>query len=467
MGSDTCPLSKYSLNENSSSKDFNPSWGRTDRPGRISTLVITTMFFTAPLICLGFVWTNHHYGGSFKDFYAKKGWQDLYISSEDFWFVGRVLGMWLGWQYVLALLPDLCQLFLPSYVGGKQKGQRTPAGHILTYNVNGLQAWILTHVIFVVGVGSGWLDAAWIIHHWLGVFYWANIFGYTLTFLAYLKAHWFPTHAQDNKVTHSRLFDLVMGVEFNPRLLGIDFKLFFNGRPGIIAWSIINLCCAVYQYEQFGCVTNAMVLLNFLQGLYVVDFFWNERWYLKTMDINHDHFGFYLAWGDCVWLPFMYTLQGLYLAHHDLHLPWGYFFLLLVVGVAGYVLFRWTNYQKDHFRRQMDDGLLSTIWGRPATFIPCSYTTRDGKRRKSFLLTSGFWGWARHMNYTGDIILSATWSLCCGTQHLLPYFYLVYICVLLITRTWRDEKRCRGKYGSQVWDDYCQRVPKRFIPGLF
>lgn len=45
------------------------------------------------------------------------------------------------------------------------------------------------------------------------------------------------------------------------------------------------------------------------QGIYVLDFFWNEAWYLKTIDICHDHFGWYLGWGDCVWLPYLYTLQ--------------------------------------------------------------------------------------------------------------------------------------------------------------
>lgn len=45
------------------------------------------------------------------------------------------------------------------------------------------------------------------------------------------------------------------------------------------------------------------------KAIYVLDFFWNEAWYLKTIDICHDHFGWYLGWGDCVWLPFLYTLQ--------------------------------------------------------------------------------------------------------------------------------------------------------------
>lgn len=52
-----------------------------------------------------------------------------------------------------------------------------------------------------------------------------------------------------------------------------------------------DLCCVLFQ------------------GIYVLDFFWNEAWYLKTMDICHDHFGWYLGWGDTVWLPYLYTLQ--------------------------------------------------------------------------------------------------------------------------------------------------------------
>jgi 7-dehydrocholesterol reductase len=57
--------------------------------------------------------------------------------------------------------------------------------------------------------------------------------------------------------------------------------------------------------ETHGFVSWRLLLLNLLHFVYVVDFFINEDWYLRTIDIAHDHFGFYLAWGDCVWLPFM------------------------------------------------------------------------------------------------------------------------------------------------------------------
>lgn len=58
----------------------------------------------------------------------------------------------------------------------------------------------------------------------------------------------------------------MMGVEFNPRIgKWFDFKLFFNGRPGIVAWTLINLSFAAKQQELYGHVTNSMVLVNVLQ----------------------------------------------------------------------------------------------------------------------------------------------------------------------------------------------------------
>lgn len=57
-----------------------------------------------------------------------------------------------------------------------------------------------------------------------------------------------------------------MGIEFNPRIgKWFDFKLFFNGRPGIVAWTLINLSFAAKQQQLHGHVTNSMVLVNVLQ----------------------------------------------------------------------------------------------------------------------------------------------------------------------------------------------------------
>ena len=46
-------------------------------------------------------------------------------------------------------------------------------------------------------------------------------------------------------------------------------------------------------------------------------------------------------------------------------------------------------------------------------------------------MVSGYWGIARHINYTGDWTMSLFWSLTCGFGSIVPYFYPTYFAVLL------------------------------------
>jgi len=128
-----------------------------------------------------------------------------------------------------------------------------------------------------------------------------------------------------------------------------------------------------------------MILVNILQGIYILDFFWNENLYLKTIDICHDHFGWYLAWGDRLWLPFMYTLQGAYLMNNPVNLGFLRFTCILMLGLLGYLIFRWTNYQKDYFRRTKHP----KIWGQSTKYIECMYTTKCVIQVNSYVLDFG------------------------------------------------------------------------------
>lgn len=129
-----------------------------------------------------------------------------------------------------------------------------------------------------------------------------------------------------------------------------------------------------------------MVIVNILHAIYVVDFFINEDWYLRTVDICHDHFGFYLGWGSITWLPAMYTLQAQYLAYNPVSLSRFAASGILAAGLTGYLIFRSVNYQKDIVRRTNGDCL---IWGRSADVLRCTYKTADGKQHQSLLLHSG------------------------------------------------------------------------------
>lgn len=376
---------------------------------------------------------------------------------------GFIFG-WLGFQILLACIPDFLHLLFKSYRGGVLQGSVTPAGNQLPYNINGLQAWVISHIAFISGTFYfEWFQPSIIFDNWGSIFIMANAIGWTLAFFVYLKAFRFPSFKNDRKFSENRLYDFYMGIELNPRVGPIDLKLFFNGRPGIVAWTLINLSFAAAQYNLHGAVSNSMLLVNFLQALYVLYFFWKEAWYIRTIDIHHDHFGWMLAWGDSVWLPFMYTLQALFLVFHPVELSTGYALFVLSLGLVGFWIFVSANNQKDQFR--LNQGKM-LIWGQPAEAISCEYTTRDGKKRQSSLLTSGWWGIGRHMNYTGDLILSLAYSLACGTEYLFPYFYFVFMTILLVHRCLRDEHRCLHKYGKS-WEAYCAHTPYRLIPKVF
>lgn len=54
----------------------------------------------------------------------------------------------------------------------------------------------------------------------------------------------------------------------------------------------------------------------------------------------------------------------------------------------------------------------------------------------------------------------------CGSGYLLPYFYIVYMAILLGQRIERDHLRCSGKYGK-FWDEYIRQVPAKLIPYIY
>jgi hypothetical protein len=200
-------------------------------------------------------------------------WQSKWVLRPS-WRAVQILAIWLP-QFVLAV-------FLPGKTG---YGQATPAGHVLKYNVNGLRAWVFTHIVLYIACYQLRLFSAGILFdEWPALFVLCNVWGFLLTTFAYIKAHVAPSHPDDRKWSGSTFYDVFMGVELNPRFGDwFDFKLFYNGRPGILGWSLINFSFAAKQYELYGHVTNGMVLVNILHLTYILDFFWNEDWYLRTI----------------------------------------------------------------------------------------------------------------------------------------------------------------------------------------
>ena len=114
---------------------------------------------------------------------------------------------------------------------------------------------------------------------------------------------------------------------------------------------------------------------------------------------------------------------------------------------------RGANGQKDAFRRDPNASAVAHLQWMP--------TERGTK-----LLTSGWWGAARKINYTGDWLMSLSWCMLAGFGSPVPYFYCIYFAVLLVHRAMRDDHACAAKYGND-WNTYKQKVPSLFVPGLF
>uniref|UniRef100_A0A8C7JHD4 Delta(14)-sterol reductase TM7SF2 n=1 Tax=Oncorhynchus kisutch TaxID=8019 RepID=A0A8C7JHD4_ONCKI len=277
---------------------------------------------------------------------------------------------------------------------------------------------------------------------------------FLLSLYLYICSFWAPHHAlAQGGNTGNPLYDFFMGRELNPRIGSFDLKYFCELRPGLIGWVVINFGMLMKEVELRDSASLAMILVNGFQLLYVADALWNEEAVLTTMDIVHDGFGFMLVFGDLAWVPFTYSLQAAFLVVHPQSLsPLGATAIVTLNG-AGYYIFRKSNSQKNQFRRDPTHPSVANLE---------TIATATGKR----LLVSGWWGLVRHPNYLGDLLMALAWSLPCGFNHLLPYFYVVYFTVLLIHREARDERHCRAKYGL-AWDSYCRHVPYRIFPYIY
>ncbi|KAF1743143.1 hypothetical protein MXB_2243, partial [Myxobolus squamalis] len=325
---------------------------------------------------------------------------------------------------------QLLQLVLYFIVPGKiASGRVMSSGRILRYQCNGFYCLLISNLLVIILSCFGFIDPVYFVNNILEFLVLSNLLGLFLTMIVYLKAVYHPNFEQDCYFSGSPLYDVYCGVEHSPRILFFDFKQFFNARVGIALWPLINLSYAIKMYQLHHTITYSMMLVNVLQFLYVLDLFLNEDWYMRTIDIAYDHFGFYLAWGDIVWLPFMYTLQGYYLVQHPTNLSAFYSIFILLLGIFSIIFFRKSNSQKESFRKVMTEGKIYKISDKPVNYIEAGYFSDDSKFHKSYLLADGFWGISRHFNYL-------------------------------------DNLRCKEKYGKK-WDEYCQLVPYKLIPYVY
>ncbi len=406
------------------------------------------------------IWhTNTHLDGSFVQLFhefSQKGflaniydvWQPVFFGSKTAW---TIIGIFAGVELLLMRL-------LP---GKTFKGPFTPKGNVPVYRANGVLAFVVTLLLFcVASFQFNWFAPTIIYDHFGEILGALIFFSLIFCFCLYLKGVYAPS-STDSGASGNPLFDYYWGTELYPRIFGFDVKMFTNCRFGMMSWTLILISCAAKQHQLYG-LTDAMLVAVSLQFLYVAKFYWWETGYLSSLDIMHDRAGYYICWGCLVWVPGFYTSPTLYLVQHPHTLGWPLAFAIFVLGSIAI----FSNYFADAQRQRVRalNGNC-TVWGQKPILIRAQYTTQEGEVKQSLLLASGFWGLSRHFHYVPEIIGAFCWSVPALFINFMPYFYVVFLTILLFHRAYRDEERCAQKYGD-YWRQYCERVRYKIIPGV-
>mmetsp|Transcript_20233 Transcript_20233/g.20342 ORF Transcript_20233/g.20342 Transcript_20233/m.20342 type:complete len:442 (+) Transcript_20233:148-1473(+) len=368
----------------------------------------------------------------------------------------------LAWKIILSFM--VFELALMRLVPGKEfRATTTATGHVPIYNANGVECYFIS-IATLFGLSYFKLFSPSLVYDNMGdMLISMCVFALVICICLMFKGLYFPSTA-DSGSTGDTISDFFWGTELYPRVLGFDIKQFTNCRFGMMYWQLGILCYAFKQYEVHGCISSAMLVSVVVQTVYIFKFFLWETGYLCSMDIQHDRAGYYICWGCLVWVPSVYTLHTFYLVDHPIYLSAGVAVLYIIAGVACV----WCNYDCDRQRQEFrkSNGTMR-IWGGPAYFITASYTTADGVKRSSLLLTCGWWGVSRHFHYIPEILASVFWCIpnSMAIGGIIPFFYPIYLTLLLLDRAWRDDARCAEKYGED-WKRYCKEVPYKIIPGV-
>lgn len=198
-------------------------------------------------------------------------------------------------------------------------------------------------------------------------------------------------------------------------------------------------------------INLAQLLVSSLQIFYGIDMLIFESTILTSFEIMYEGTGYMLCVGHLLY-PFLPTILSKYMFFRRTQINY-LFAIPILTFIIGYIIYRMSNSQKNEFRKNPYSPALDNLE---------TISTLRGKR----LIASGFWGYVRHPNYLGDIIMQ--WSVSClsMTSELLPYYAPLCCTIILMHRAIRDNKRCKLRY-DYAWEQYCLRVKYMILNYVF
>lgn len=324
------------------------------------------------------------------------------------------------------------------------------SGEKLRYRLNGLRVLALSIGIWALLCASGLLAwDAFYLHRW-EMMSGAFVLGLLFTLAIVLPAPPVPGKSLAVEFYEGRLA--------NPQWRGglLDAKMYLY-LAGAIMLELNVLSFAAHHLALHASDPSPGVFLYvFLFSFFVTEYLNFEEVHLYTYDFMAERVGFKLGWGCLVFYPFFYPvgLWGLAEAPNP-HTPTALLALYALVFFSGWMLSRGANLQKFQFKRDPRAKAFGILDPR---------TISAGGRH---VLTGGFWGLSRHINYLGEILMASGLALSLGYPLALgPWLYPLYYVALLFPRQADDDRRCAERYG-ELWTEYCRRVPWRIIPYVY
>ncbi|KAK8132364.1 ergosterol biosynthesis ERG4/ERG24 [Apiospora kogelbergensis] len=406
-----------------------------------------------------------------------------------------------GWVLAYYMLSLVLYVALPGHelYGTKLK----QSGQPLKYRLNSFSASVVQLLACAIGTyfqGANFVVWTFISENYLQLLTANFILSWLISIYVYIASFSVDPAKPDPTLrelaegghTGNIIYDFYIGRELNPRftlpIFGeIDVKTWLEMRPGLTGWILLDLAFVAKQYRTYGFVSDSILFTAMFQMYYVLEGQYFESGLLSMMDITTDGLGFMLVFGDIVWVPFLYSTQCRYLSVYPVHLgPMGVIAVTAIFALGLYI-FRAANSQKLRFRTQPDHPSVKDL-----PYIQ----TKRGTR----LLTGGWWGMSRHMNYLGDWTQSLPFSLptalagylilpsdtdqaapgvismldgravvqgpAKGYGMVFTYFYVLYFGTLLMHREGRDDVACAEKYGED-WEKYKKVVRWKIVPGIY
>ena len=210
----------------------------------------------------------------------KQIWWPYILGNYKMW---TIIGAFINFEAILMII-------LP---GNHYTGNVTPKGNVPHYKNNGLLAFIVTVIAFMILVYYDIFNPSVIYDNFMYLIGALNLLGLSICVMLFIKGKCLPSSTD---VTDAGLiFGFFEGIELHPQILSCHIKILINCRFGMMGWAMLLLSYAYKQYEDTGTVSDSMGVAVSLQLIYIMKFFHWEQGYTKTMDIAHDRAGFYIV----------------------------------------------------------------------------------------------------------------------------------------------------------------------------